>query len=68
MKLIIFLTLSVFPRLAEPKTVFVCDSPGAKRYHLKEKCRGLTNCTYRIIKVTEETAKVNGKTLCHWEN
>jgi hypothetical protein len=49
-------------------TVYVCDSPNAKRYHFKENCRGLRNCTYRIIKVTSEQAKRTGKTLCRWED
>ncbi|RFZ85184.1 hypothetical protein DYU05_06170 [Mucilaginibacter terrenus] len=49
-------------------TVYVCDSPNAKRYHLKESCRGLSNCTYRIIKISPEQAKKSGKTLCRWED
>ncbi|RFZ93079.1 hypothetical protein D0C36_15855 [Mucilaginibacter conchicola] len=49
-------------------TVYVCESPNAKRYHLNEHCRGLSNCTYRIIKVTPEQAKKGGKTLCRWED
>ncbi|MBL4676906.1 MAG: hypothetical protein JKY70_11990 [Mucilaginibacter sp.] len=48
--------------------VYVCDSPNAKRYHLKEHCRGLSNCTYTIIKVSVDQAKKSGKTLCHWED
>jgi 5-bromo-4-chloroindolyl phosphate hydrolysis protein len=48
--------------------VYVCDSPNAGRYHLKEHCRGLSNCSYRTVKVTEEEAKKEGKTLCRWED
>jgi len=55
-------------KIHEPKMVYVCDSRGAKRYHLKENCRGLSNCTYRIVKVSEEAAKEEGKTLCKWED
>ena len=50
-----------------PTTVYVCDSPNAIRYHLTPKCRGLSNCSHRIIKMTLEDAKKSGKTLCHWE-
>ncbi|QXV63611.1 hypothetical protein INP83_10825 [Mucilaginibacter sp. 21P] len=63
----ILLTIAIFYQFTAPKMVFVCVSPGAKRYHLNDKCRGLSNCTYRIVKVKEETAKADGKTLCHWE-
>lgn len=51
----------------EPTTVYLCDSPGANRYHLQENCRGLSNCQHRIIKVSLEDAKKSGKTLCGWE-
>jgi 5-bromo-4-chloroindolyl phosphate hydrolysis protein len=52
---------------ADPATVYVCDSRNAVRYHLKANCRGLSNCTYRVMKVTVEEAKREGKTLCKWE-
>ena len=48
--------------------VYVCDSGDAKRYHLKEHCRGLSNCSYRTLKITLENAKKEGKTLCKWED
>ncbi len=51
----------------DPKFVFLCDSKGGKKYHLKEHCRGLSNCSHKIIKVTLEDAKKRGKTLCGWE-
>jgi len=51
-----------------PRMVYVCDSRNAIRYHLKEHCRGLSNCTYRTIKMTEGDAKKEGKTLCKWED
>lgn len=55
-------------RCAPPPTiVYVCDSPNAIRYHLRADCRGLSNCSHRIIKITLEEAKRSGKTLCHWE-
>lgn len=49
------------------KEVYVCDSKGARRYHLKETCKGLKNCSYRIRKTTENSAMEEGKTLCRWE-
>ncbi|MFD2584937.1 hypothetical protein ACFSR6_20740 [Pedobacter vanadiisoli] len=48
-------------------TVYICNSPGAKKYHNSPKCRGLSNCTYRIISIDIEKAKKDGKTLCGWE-
>lgn len=51
----------------EPKTVYVCNSDGAKKYHLKSDCRGLSNCQYKIIETTLDKAKKDGKTLCGWE-
>lgn len=53
---------------SDPAMVYVCDSRNALRYHLKEHCRGLNNCTYRVIKVSLAEAKKEGKTLCHWEH
>ena len=51
----------------ETTTVYVCNSPGAKKYHNSSDCRGLSNCTYKIVKVDLEKAKKDGKTLCGWE-
>jgi hypothetical protein len=48
-------------------TVYICDSPGAKKYHLKESCKGLRSCQRRIIKLTLDQAKKKGRTLCGWE-
>lgn len=47
--------------------VYVCKSRGAKRYHLKANCRGLSNCTYEVIQMTREEAEKQGKTRCKWE-
>jgi len=51
-----------------PTIVYLCDSPGAKKYHLSAKCRGLINCSYKISKMTLEKAKKDGKTICKWED
>ena len=65
---LILLLLLVNSGCKDANMVYVCDSRGAARYHYKEKCRGLSNCTYRVVKITEGEAKAQGKTLCHWEN
>ncbi|KLT64786.1 MULTISPECIES: hypothetical protein [Pedobacter] len=51
----------------ETQTVYLCDSEGGKKYHYTTSCRGLSNCQHKIIKVTLEKAKSQGKTLCGWE-
>lgn len=48
--------------------VYICDSKGAKKYHLKEDCRGLSNCKAEIKKITLTKAKELEKTLCGWED
>jgi hypothetical protein len=50
-----------------PNTVYICDSPNSIRYHLAQNCRGLSNCSHRIVKVSLEDAKKRNLTLCHWE-
>lgn len=52
---------------AKEETVYVCGSGNGKRYHLKEHCRGLNNCSAKAVKTTVEKAKKEGKTLCGWE-
>jgi 5-bromo-4-chloroindolyl phosphate hydrolysis protein len=48
-------------------TVYICDSKNATKYHYSPTCRGLANCSYKIVKITLEEAKKRGKTLCKWE-
>jgi hypothetical protein len=48
-------------------TVYLCDSPGGKKYHYSDHCRGLSNCSHRLIKTTVDEAKKRGKTVCLWE-
>lgn len=47
--------------------VYVCDSPNANRYHNSKTCRGLSNCTYRVIGISLSQAKKTGKSPCRWE-
>ena len=64
----LLLTLLLFGTVrCTPTTVYICDSPNATRYHLTAKCRGLSNCSHRIITVTIEKAKSMHLTLCKWE-
>ncbi len=48
--------------------VYVCNSPGARKFHYSSGCRGLRNCTYKVIKKTKKQAEKEGKTLCGWEH
>lgn len=50
-----------------PTTVYVCGSGKTTKYHLKSNCRGLSNCSYKIIKTTLEKVIKDKKTLCGWE-
>lgn len=52
----------------DSKTVYICDSSTATKYHYTTNCRGLSNCQHKILKTTLETAKSKGRTLCGWEN
>ncbi|RZK52827.1 MAG: hypothetical protein EOO87_14370 [Pedobacter sp.] len=69
MKSLIFLLLFNFFSCAKAQQteVYLCDSPNGKKYHYKQNCRGLSNCSYKTIKVSLEKAKKMGKTLCGWE-
>jgi hypothetical protein len=48
-------------------SVYICDSQGAKRYHLRKSCNGLRNCKHAIILISLDSAKKTGRTLCHLE-
>jgi hypothetical protein len=49
-------------------SVYICNGPASKKYHLKEDCRGLDRCSTKIEKVTLEQAKEKGRTICGYEN
>ncbi|ASS49694.1 MAG: hypothetical protein V4604_07020 [Bacteroidota bacterium] len=48
--------------------VYICDSKDAKKFHLVEKCRGLSACKHEIVFVTREAASQRGLTLCGFED
>ena len=62
----IMLLSSSIPPVAS--NVFICKSKSSKRYHLKEKCRGLSACKAGVSEITLEKAKSIGRTLCKWED
>lgn len=64
--LLVFMTLTSFIDIAD--NVYICNSKGAKKYHLKEFCRGLSACKHEVIKVTLKQAKEKGLDLCGWED
>nr|WP_199158173.1 hypothetical protein [Pedobacter sp. ASV2] len=63
----ILLFLFIYPILKETTDVYICSSGNTKKYHNDSKCRGLSNCQYKIVKITLEKAKKDGMTLCKWE-
>lgn len=48
--------------------VYICNGSSSTKYHLKEDCRGLNNCSTKIEKVSLQTAKDKGRTLCGFED
>lgn len=50
------------------KSVFICGSTGAKKYHFNENCRGLKSCRSETVKTSLKQAQGYGLTLCGWEN
>lgn len=64
--ILLFIVLSSF-RPIETK-VYICGPTGAKKYHYKEHCRGLTACRHELTKVSESQAQGYGLTLCGWED
>jgi hypothetical protein len=48
--------------------VYICKGKYSKKYHYKKDCRGLSNCSTDIYKVSLSDAKKIGRTLCGWED
>lgn len=71
MKFILLLLISiaiVAPNSSEESTVYICNSNGAKKYHYKKHCRGLSNCKAPIKRISLTDARKRGRTLCGWED
>jgi hypothetical protein len=48
--------------------VYICKGQYSKKYHFKKDCRGLSNCSTEIYKVTLAESKKLKRTLCGWED
>jgi hypothetical protein len=51
----------------EPVYVYLCEGPYSKVYHASPECRGLSNCSTKIYKVTLEEAVKMGRRPCKIE-
>ncbi|MAN27919.1 MAG: hypothetical protein CMH15_08625 [Mesonia sp.] len=54
--------------VSSEKSVFICDSQTAKKYHYTNDCRGLNACKACIKKISLEDAKKLKRSLCGWED
>jgi hypothetical protein len=65
----ILLITSFKPLPATSKTVYVyiCEGPYSKVYHKADDCKGLSNCSTKIYKVTLEEAVKMGRRPCKIE-
>lgn len=67
MKTFFLFSVILFSGYAPSKTVYVCKSSSATKYHLSKGCKGLENCKSDVIEVKLKVAKKEGKELCGWE-
>ena len=63
---ILFLILTSFSPVET--SVYICGATGAKKYHYKETCRGLSSCSHEVVKTSLKKAQGLGLTLCGWED
>jgi nitrogenase subunit NifH len=69
----LLLSLSLCSNFALPITrakseyVYICQGRYSKVYHKSPTCRGLSNCSTKIYKVTLEEAKKMGRRPCKLE-
>ena len=47
--------------------VYICKGGSSKVYHKSDRCRGLSNCSTVISKVTTDEAKKLGRRACKIE-
>jgi hypothetical protein len=64
--LVLFTKLTSFNMVET--NVYVCGASGAKKYHYKESCRGLSSCKQEVTKISLKQAQGYGLTLCGWED
>jgi 5-bromo-4-chloroindolyl phosphate hydrolysis protein len=68
MKTLLLLFSILIHNPVSPKVkVYICNSAQSKRYHLKNTCHGLSNCTHRIVTMSLEEAKKRKFELCKYE-
>jgi len=58
---------SIFFVSGSLNTVYICDGSSAKRYHKNKNCPTLKNCGGKVVAISLEEAKKNGKTLCSYD-
>jgi hypothetical protein len=69
MKYTILLLFVFMASFRTPETsVYICGTTGAKKYHLKENCRGLSSCRSETVKTSLKKAQGLGLSLCGWED
>ena len=61
-------SINYFENESVVDNVYICNSSGAKKYHYKKNCRGLSNCKKEVKEISLEAAKDRGRTLCGWED
>ena len=62
--LVAVLTASTYPETY----VYICKGPSSTKYHYGKTCRGLSNCSTDIYKITLAEARKMGRGLCGWED
>ena len=74
--LTLFLTVSLLSTFAgnsaanssittsETAYVYICTGSSATKYHAKATCRGMNNCRGKVVKISVEDAKGQGRTPC----
>ena len=66
--LLVRMTLPVrMAAVKEPVYVYLCEGPASKVYHASPDCRGLSRCSTKIYKVTQEEAVKMGRRPCKIE-
>ncbi len=53
---------------SQSSSVYICTGPSAEKYHFTSNCRGLSNCSRDIIRVSISEAKSKGRSICGWED
>ncbi|WP_461484890.1 hypothetical protein [Pedobacter sp.] len=57
MKSILLSLFLLFSSQQPDKTVYICGSGKAPKFHYNAKCRGLSNCNFKTVKTTLNKAK-----------